>query len=69
LSAEVEILMNGSGAIISRRMLRPSGNTIMDESVMEAVQSVFRIDGLTPGFINRKGGRVTITFELSAGTA
>jgi TonB family protein len=69
LSAEVEIRMNSAGTIISRRMLRASGNAVMDESVMEAVRSVLRIDGLTPGFIDRKSGRVTIVFEVNAGAA
>jgi TonB family protein len=67
VKAEVEIRMNAAGTIISRRMLRASGNAVMDRSVMDAVQSVFRIDGLTPGFIDRKSGRVTITFELTTG--
>jgi TonB family protein len=69
ISAEVEIRLNNTGTIISRRLLRPSGNPVMDKSVMEAVQSVFRIDGLNPGFVDRKGGRVTITFEVNAGAA
>ncbi len=69
LSAEVEIRLNSAGNIISRRMLRSSGNAVMDESVMEAVNSVLRIDGLTPGFIDRKNGRVTIVFEVNAGSA
>ncbi len=67
VTAEVEIRMNAAGTIISRRMLRASGNAVMDRSVMDAVQSVFRIDGLTPGFIDRKSGRVTIIFELTTG--
>ncbi|MFO7536414.1 MAG: energy transducer TonB [Kiritimatiellia bacterium] len=68
LKTEVEIRLNRSGDILTRRLLRPSGNTIMDESVMEAVRSVISIEGLTPDFIDRKGGKVTITFELSTGT-
>jgi colicin import membrane protein len=69
LTAEVEITMNAAGDIMNRRMLRGSGNAVMDASVMDAVRSVLRIDGLSKDFIESKRGRVTITFELSAGTA
>ena len=39
----VLIRVQRDGAITSRTMLRSSGNTIMDQSVMDAVRSVNRL--------------------------
>jgi len=66
LSAEVEIHLAETGVILSRRLVRTSGNAVMDRSVLEAVQSVDRIDGLSPDFMRRRP-KVTITFELTPG--
>jgi len=65
LRAEVEIRVERSGTITRRRMVRPSGNTVMDQSVMRAVESVSTLKELPPGY----GGAykdITIEFELTS---
>lgn len=66
LTAVVEIHMNASGDVLARRLIRGSGNAVMDQTVMEAVQAVRRIEGLSADFLNR-WRKVSITFELAAG--
>ncbi len=65
LKVEVELTFSTAGEILARRMLRPSGHAEMDRSVMEAVQSVVRIDGLPPAFLARRRS-VTVAFQLTA---
>jgi TonB family protein len=59
----VTIRVQRDGTISTWDITRPSGNTLMDESVKKAVQSVRRLRPLPPQFIG--GTRdITITFEL-----
>jgi len=60
---DVEIEFDGEGRIVGSRMLKGSGLTVMDESVMQAVRSVPVISGLTSGFLSRYR-KVTIKFEI-----
>ena len=64
LTADVTIRVLQNGTVTKREMTRPSGNKLMDDSVMAAVESVRSLRPLPPGF----GGEykdITIQFELS----
>ena len=62
-SADVEIVVQRDGTITARRMQRPSGNALLDASVMKAVNAVSKLRPLPSSFI---GGAhtIVITFEL-----
>ena len=62
MSCEAEIVVQPDGRISSHSLVRPSGNTQMDESVKKALSSVPRLKPLPPGFKNAT--RITITFNL-----
>lgn len=62
----VSIRLAEDGSIESSRIVTPSGIAAMDDSVLEAVQSVKRIPGLPASFI-RANPSLTIVFELLAG--
>lgn len=60
----VEIRVQRDGQITRKRIVRPSGNTQMDESVLRALEAVSRLPELPAGF----GGLykdITIDFELT----
>jgi len=59
----VTIRVMRDGTINERQMMRSSGNKLMDDSVMRAVQSVKRLKPLPPQFIGPSQD-ITITFEL-----
>ena len=61
--ATVKIRINSDGTIGAVTMTHPSGNPVMDESVMKAARSVRQIDPLPRGL----GGDyydIAINFEL-----
>lgn len=60
---EVEIRLRRDGVIVSFDLIRPSGNPVMDSSVMRALQAVPRIPGLSSAFL-AKHDVVTIAFKL-----
>ena len=62
-TAEVELRMQKDGSIFGRRMVRKSGNDVLDTSVMQAADVVKRVDGLTPAFLV-KNEEVTIEFKV-----
>ena len=64
LSAEVLIRVQRDGAIVSRKIARSSGNSLMDESVMKAVQSVTRLKPL-PAQFSASYKDIRILFELT----
>jgi TonB family protein len=68
LSAEVEIRVLRNGAIAQRNMTRRSGNSLMDDSVMKAVNSVSLLRPLPPE-VSGAYKDITITFELTRGGA
>lgn len=63
LRTEVAITVEPGGRITARRKTRPSGNDLMDDSVMKAVQAVSALRPLPAGY--RDPVEITITFELS----
>ncbi|MDY0149655.1 MAG: energy transducer TonB, partial [Kiritimatiellia bacterium] len=63
LSADVAITVEPGGRITARRLSRTSGNALMDDSVMKAVQSVAALRPMPAGQHAPKV--ITITFELT----
>lgn len=68
LTAEVTIRVQRDGRILSRDMTRSSGNSVMDDSVMKAVQAVMQLRPLPPQFPGTSH-EITIEFELTPGGA
>lgn len=64
LVTKIELTFTSSGAITASRMLASSGNKTMDASVMRAVQSVHRINGLPASFLSSHR-RIPVSFELT----
>lgn len=64
LITRVMIRVQRDGQITQRKMIRSSGNVLMDTSVMNAVKSVNRIQELPAGFGNAHKD-ITIDFELA----
>lgn len=62
LSTDVRITVAPNGSILSRVKTRSSGNALMDDSVMKAVQSVKALRALPAGY--RQPVEIDITFEL-----
>ncbi|MBI3986916.1 MAG: TonB C-terminal domain-containing protein [Lentisphaerae bacterium] len=60
----VFIRIQRDGRLIEKKMIKPSGNTLMDESVMDAVESVKQADPLPANFRNPVM-EITINFELT----
>ncbi len=63
LNTRVVITVKPDGTIIHRRLDGPSGNTLMDDSVMKAVQSVKALRPLPAGHTDNVD--IDITFELA----
>ena len=64
LVATAEVRVQRDGLITARKITTPSGNALMDESVLRALESVIRLPPLPSGF----GGfykDITIDFELT----
>ncbi len=59
----VVIRVNRDGTIVSRRQTRSSGNSVMDSSVMAAVESVARLQPLPSSFSGNHAD-ITINFGL-----
>ena len=68
LVAEVTIRVQRDGKITSREMTRSSGNSVMDDSVMKAVQAVTQLRPLPPQFPGASH-EITVEFELTPGGA
>lgn len=64
VSAEVALRIARNGAVLQRRMTRGSGNSLMDESVMRAVESVSRLKPLPPEI---GGPHLDVTVEFVIG--
>jgi outer membrane biosynthesis protein TonB len=62
-TAEVTISVQAGGRVVSTKMTRKSGNVVVDSSVMDAVNSVKRVEGLTSGFVSRYPS-ITISFKV-----
>jgi len=64
LITTVEIRVQRDGQITAKKISRPAGNALMDDSVGRAIESVTKVPELPPGF----GGLykdITIDFELT----
>ncbi len=64
LTTQITLRVQRSGIISERQLTRPSGNALMDQSAMQAAESVIRLPELPPGF----GGDykdITVDFELT----
>ena len=64
LSAEALIRVQRDGTIVSRKIARSSGNSLMDESVMKAIRSVTRLKPL-PAQFSASYKDIRILFELT----
>lgn len=62
--ATVTIRIARDGTVLERRLIGPSGNSLMDASVMRAVQSVKRLRPLPPQWTGPHRD-VDVTFELA----
>ena len=65
LSADIRIVVEPDGKITGRTKIRGSGNELMDESAMKAVQSVKTLPPLPREF--RSAREIVVTFEISTG--
>lgn len=63
-TAEVTIKFLPDGTIVDVTMTRKTGNAAMDGSVMQAVNSLKRIDGLSPDFL-RYNSPVIVSFRVT----
>lgn len=66
LSAHIELTVTPDGRIQASRLVSGSGNAIMDNSVMQAVHSVTRLNGIPADFLARHHN-LTVAFELTGG--
>ena len=63
--AEVSINFRPDGTIVDASLTKKTGIAIMDESVLQAVSSLKRIDGLSPDFL-KYHNPVTVSFRVLA---
>lgn len=61
--ARAEVTLGLDGRITGRRLIGSSGNSAMDASVLQALRSVTRIEGVTPAFLKRHPS-VKIAFKV-----
>ncbi len=61
--ATLELRLGSGGVVQSTRLLQPSGNPVLDESVEKVGGRIGRIHGLPSGFVERRP-RVTIAFSV-----
>lgn len=62
-TATAEITLDGRGKVVAERLLRPSGNAVLDGSVLQALKGVEHITGLTPAFLGTSR-KVSIEFKV-----
>ncbi|MEI7435857.1 MAG: energy transducer TonB, partial [bacterium] len=61
---KVQISLRADGALVGSAIVKTSGNTVMDQSVLQAVHSVARIPGVPAEFLSAHPC-ITIAFELT----
>jgi hypothetical protein len=61
--AQIEVRLQKDGSIFGVRLVKKSGNSVLDDSVLQAATSVKRIEGLTSSFLG-KYDQVTIDFKV-----
>jgi len=64
LSTHVELTVSPDGRILDSRLVSGSGNAVMDNSVMQAVRSVSRLNGV-PGDYLARHHKMVVSFELT----
>lgn len=63
--AEISIKIAGDGSLFDKRMDKVSGNSALDASVMQAINSVQRVYGLNTEFLNKYANKsITIAFKV-----
>jgi hypothetical protein len=62
-TATAEITFGSNGSIVARRLIKTSGTTEMDGSVMSALNAVKQVEGLPESFLSRHQ-QVTILFKV-----
>ena len=65
MSTLVKIRIEKDGRVSKFTILRPSGNVVMDESVVAVTQRVTQVDPLPAGLIKSAYYEVQINFELN----
>ncbi len=60
----VQIRIEKDGTIASTKIVKSSGNVVMDDSVVAATKRVLQIDPLPPGLGSGGAYTVNINFEL-----
>ncbi len=60
----LEIRISKDGSIFDYRVVRGSGNEILDRSVLEAAARVKQIDPLPPGLAQEGIYKIRVEFEL-----
>jgi len=60
----LQIHISSGGKISGVKIVKSSGNTVMDESVIAAAERVLQIDPLPAGLGGENGYTVNINFEL-----
>lgn len=66
LTTRVELTVAPDGSILGSRVVGASGNPVMDSSVIQAVRSVSRLNGVPADFLSSHR-RITVAFELTGG--
>lgn len=66
LVTTVSIRVARDGSILSRKLVKGSGHSIMDDSVMAAANAVSRLKPL-PATFSGKHKDITVYFELTGG--
>ncbi len=64
LKVHVQLTVAPDGRIVASRLVSGSGNSVMDNSVMQAVRSVSRLNGV-PGEYFSRHHTITVAFELT----
>jgi hypothetical protein len=62
--AEVMLRLDRDGRILSKELVKSSGNKNMDNSVLQSIGCVEQIEGLSDTFLGRHDYRVTVAFKL-----
>ena len=63
-AALATVRFRSDGAVVGRTLTRKSGNAIMDGSVMQALNAVDHVDGLTPEFLKNRDYEAQVEFKL-----
>ncbi len=65
-AVHIALRFDPEGRILSREIVKRSGDPAMDASALKAAEAVERVPGLTETFLRRRGYRVIVAFRLGA---